>query len=303
MIIAIGEILYDVFPEIKRLGGAPFNFAAHLQAAGFPAVFVSRVGDDPDGQSIRNVVARRGFDPDFLQTDPDHPTGHVNVTLDDQGVPTFDIVRDVAYDHLEFTDRLAGVVKSGPRLIYYGTLIQRTQQGFHALRQLLDARPADTRCFYDINLRPDCYSAEVIAESLRHCDVLKISDEELDEIRPMFELEKAEDADAAVGVLRDRFDIPWVCRTQGAAGSVLYTPEGRFAESPSESVKVVDTVGAGDAYAAVLAAGHLQRWEPKRIIRRATRFAARLCEISGAIPEDDSVYEEFRTWIREDAHE
>lgn len=303
MILAIGEILYDVFPETKRLGGAPFNFAAHLQAAGFPVVFVSRVGDDPDGQSIRKVVKRRGFDPGFLQTDPGHPTGHVNVSLDGQGVPTFHIVRDVAYDHLEFTDRLAKAVKSGPRLIYYGTLIQRTQPGFHALRQLLDARPAGARCFYDINLRPNCYSAEVIAESLRHCDVLKISDEELDEILPLFGLETAEDADAAVGALRDRFGIPWVCRTQGAAGSVLYTPEGRFAESARESVEVVDTVGAGDAYAAVLAAGFLQGWAPKQIIRRATRFAARLCGISGAIPEDDSVYEEFRTWTREDGHE
>jgi fructokinase len=303
MIIAIGEILYDVFPETKRLGGAPFNFAAHLRAAGFPVVFVSRVGNDPGGQSIRDVVARRGFDPDYLQTDPDHPTGHVNVTLDDQGVPTFDIVRDVAYDHLEFTDPLAQAVKSGPRLIYYGTLIQRTRRGFETLRRLLEARPEGTRCFYDINLRPDCYSAEVIAESLRHCDVLKISDEELDEILPFFDLQTAEDADAAVGALRDRFDIPWVCRTRGAAGSVLYTPEGRYAESVGESVNVVDTVRAGDAYAAALAAGFLQGWPPKQIIRRATRFAARLCGISGAIPEDDSVYGEFRTWTREDGHE
>lgn len=303
MIIAIGEILYDIFPEYKRLGGAPFNFAAHLQAVGFPVVFASRVGDDPDSREIRSVLARRGFDPAYLQTDPDRPTGHVNVTLDDQGVPTFDIVRDVAYDHIEFTDALAGAVKTGPRLIYYGTLIQRTNNGFQTLRKMLAARPPDTRCFYDINLRPGCYSPAVIAESLRHCDVLKINDEELDAIRPMFDLERAEDADAAVGGLQDRFAIPWVCRTQGAAGSVLYTPEGRHAAAVGDAVRVVDTVGAGDAFAAVLAAGYLQRWRPETILRRATRFAADLCGVAGAIPDDDRLYAEFQTWIREDVHE
>lgn len=303
MIIAIGEILYDVFPEFKRLGGAPFNFSAHLQAVGFPVVFVSRVGDDADGERIRAAAAGRGFDPAYLQTDPDRPTGHVNVTLHAEGVPEFEIVRDVAYDRIAYTDALAGAVRSAPRLIYYGTLIQRTRNGFETVRKILENRPPDTRCFYDINLRPGCWSREVLAESLRHCDVLKVNADEMDTLGPLFGLESAEDRHAAVGALRDRFDIGWVCLTRGGDGSVLYTPEGRFSAGVGEAVRVTDTVGAGDAYASVLAAGYLRNWPPDRIIRRATRFAATLCGVSGAVPDDDSVYDEFRTWIREDAHE
>lgn len=302
MILAIGEILHDVFPEYKRLGGAPFNFAAHLRAVDFPAAFASRVGEDSDGEKIRAAVVERGFDPAFLQTDPERPTGRVNVRLDAAGVPEFEIVRDAAYDRIAFDDTLADAVRSGPRLIYYGTLIQRTRNGFETLRKVLESRPPETRCFCDINLRPGCWSREVVAKSLRHCDVLKLGAEEMETLRPRFGLESAGD-DHAAAALRERFDIDWICLTRGSEGSVLYTSEGRFAAEVGETATVKDTVGAGDAYAAVLAAGYLRNWPPDRIVRRATRFAATLCGVAGAVPDDDSVYDEFRTWIREDARE
>jgi fructokinase len=139
MILALGEILFDVFPDYRRLGGAPFNFAFHLKQLGFPVRFVSRVGKDRNGKEIRAAVKAHGFSPADLQIDSRYATGTVAVSLNDTGVPTFDILPNVAYDYIDFTPAVGSLLEDCT-LIYFGTLIQRTERGFKNLQNILSAR-------------------------------------------------------------------------------------------------------------------------------------------------------------------
>ena len=144
MNIVIGEILFDIFPGYRRLGGAPFNVAFHLKHFGLPVRFISRVGSDPEGEEIREFVARKGFKLDDLQVDSEHPTGKVQVALDDKGVPQFDIVADAAYDHLEPDLTIFSATPDSIDMIYYGTLIQRSDAGYRTVQQMLAQRSPDT---------------------------------------------------------------------------------------------------------------------------------------------------------------
>lgn len=299
MILALGEILFDIFPTYKRLGGAPFNFAAHLKRFDFPTYFVSRVGEDENGEKILNLLREQGFDHRFIQVDSKRVTGHVQVKLDEKGSPTFNIVENVAYDHLDYTNEIAAVLDENIRLVYFGTLIQRSRKGFETVQTVLKNRHPNTRCFYDINLRPNCFTKERIEASLAHCDLLKLSDEELEVLRDLFDLKGSDES--CLEKLRRDFDVEWIALTCGASGSDLFTPKGRFSSKPPRDIEVVDTVGAGDAWASILAAGYLQGWEPDTILKRANRFAGAVCGIQGAIPGDDRFYEPFSTWMEEKA--
>lgn len=298
MILAVGEILFDHFPDGRRLGGAPFNFAAHLKALGLPVTFISRVGTDKDGDDILAAVAGRGFDPAFVQRDPDHITGKVSVALDDDGVPEFTIVPDVAYDHLAYTDAVAEALRREPGMIYFGTLIQRSATGSATMMKILESRPPATRCFCDLNLRKDGYDKNSVTKSLVHCDVLKLSEGELATLKNLFNIRTADKL--FIDDLMHNFAIEWISLTSGAEGSTLFTRDGIFSADPSETSDVADTVGAGDGYAAILAAGYLLGWEPARILRRATRFAGALCTLPGAIPDDPAFYQPFLEWMEKE---
>jgi len=297
MILPVGEILFDHFPGEKRLGGAPFNFAAHLKALGLPVTLITRVGTDDDGDAILDTLARRGFDIDIIQQDAHHATGRVTVSLDDHGVPDFTIVPDAAYDHLAYSDAIAAAVAQGPEMIYYGTLIQRSETASATVMKILETRPPSTRCFCDLNLRKNCYDQNSITKSLVHCDILKLSEEELSILKNQFNVQTVDKL--FIDDLMHNFAIEWVSLTSGPRGSTLFTGDGVFSAEPSVSENVVDTVGAGDGYAAVLAAGYLRGWEPARILRRATRFAGALCGLSGAIPEDMLFYRPFLSWMND----
>jgi fructokinase len=287
MILAIGEILFDVFPGYRRLGGAPFNFAFHLKKLGFPVRFVSRVGDDRDGKDIQAAVKAHGFNPADLQVDPSHATGTVDVRLNGEGVPTFDIRRDVAYDHLDFTPELASLLEDCA-LIYFGTLIQRTDDGFQNLRRILSARRPQTKCLYDINLRPAGHTQRAVRESLGQADLLKLNEEELNALGTMHAAKR--DEDAFVAFLRRHYGIATVALTRGRRGATLFGDGGRFDAEPPRIDDIVDTVGAGDAFAAVLAAGYLRGLPARKTLDAAIRLAARLCTVAGAIPDDGDLY-------------
>jgi fructokinase len=295
MILAVGEILFDYFPEGKRLGGAPFNFAAHLKSLGLPVTFVSRVGMDADGDEILDAIARRGFDPAAIQRDPERPTGRVTVALDENGVPEFTIVPDVAYDRLAYTEALAAVLSQPPDMIYFGTLIQRSEAA-PTVMKILETRPPSTRCICDLNLREDCYDMNSITRSLIHSDILKLSDGELSILQERFDVQTT--PERFIDDLMHNFSIAWVSLTSGVQGSTLFTRDGVFAVAPDKTDTVVDTVGAGDGYAAILAAGRLLGWPPDLILRRAARFAGALCRLPGAIPDEPDFYQPFRSWMR-----
>lgn len=287
MIIVIGEILIDRFPDYHRIGGAPFNFAFHLKQMGWPVRLITRIGDDADGHKIGRLLEKSGFNAEDVQVDPDHDTGRVDVTLDDDGIPLFDICEDAAYDHID----LSAVVTENSEptdLIYYGSLVQRTRDGFQQVQQFLARQGGATTCFCDINMRPPHILDEAIEPSLRHADILKLNDEELMTVSSM--CNGPEQAAEAVQWLMQTYHISAIALTRGAEGSTLFTQQHTVDAAPATVPHLVDTVGAGDAYASVFAAGTLRQLPMDHTLRLATDFSARVCGIAGAIPENEDLY-------------
>lgn len=335
MIIVPGEILLDVFPNYRRIGGAPFNFAYHLHHFGLPVRFVSRVGRDADGEYIRSRLKTLNFDDRFIQTDAVHPTGRVNVVMEDDGSHRFEILPDTAYDHIVLDDMFQDTLKpdtlkndkssqygrkekpgggSGDsrntgtnawnvenenfepfaEMIYFGTLVQRTPESYARVQKFLAGRPASTKTFCDINLRPVTYPDGAIASSLEQADILKLNDQELFFLQEFFN-QQHQETDAFATWVMNNFGIEWIALTRGERGSRLYTRRGIRKTEGVKSANVVDTVGAGDAYAAVLALGYLRQWPIDKILPAASRFAADICGIPGAVPEDAEFYKPFLT--------
>ena len=274
VILVIGEILFDVFPEYKRLGGAPFNFAFHLKNFGFNVRFISRIGMDDAGKEILHKLELARFNLDDIQVDNDHQTGSVNIRLDKHGAPEFDIVPEVAYDYIEFIPRYHLDLINEARMIYFGSLVQRSETGHKNLQAFISRALSDTLKFCDINLRPGCYSDDVIEKSLLKTDILKLNTDELEKLAKTMSFKK--NKDKAVHYLMKTYSICKLSLTKGAMGSELFTNHGSFNADPAPAIRIVDSVGAGDAYAAMLAAGLLKNWQPKKILERASMLASRI---------------------------
>jgi fructokinase len=284
MIIVFGEILLDIFPDYIRIGGAPFNFAFHLHRLGLPVRFVSRVGRDENGEKIRAFVKTQGFPTSDLQIDAARPTGTVQVALDAGGSPKFDIRAGVAYDEIDLAPLAETLAAQPPKLFYFGTLAQRTLAAHKRLLGVLDTLSAQTCCFYDINLRQGAKDPDIVAASLERSRILKLSEEELHWLQ--LHLGAPGETEACLVWLHDRYDLELIALTFGAQGSLLSTPAGVTRCGPATVEAVVDAVGAGDAYAALLAYGYLRKWPLDQILKRATAFAAEICRLPGAVPTD-----------------
>jgi fructokinase len=288
VILVIGEILFDLFGEEKQLGGAPFNFAYHLKNLGFPVRYISRIGDDSHGKEILTLLKQYYFNTDDIQIDDHHETGTVMVQLSSSGNPTFYIKPDVAYDYINYLpDKHLSLIDDA-EFIYFGTLVQRSSLGFKNIQKFITQRPSDAVCFYDINLRPDCYSDEIILTSLEHTDILKLNEQELEECKKLLRFSKGDDA--FVLFLMEKYALNSVAITKGSRGSELYTKDGYIHSKTHRVSSLVDTVGAGDAYSAMLAAGIINGWKPSKMLSMASMFASRICEIRGAIPESRKFY-------------
>ena len=253
---------------------------------------MSRIGKDPEGQSIEKFLAAQHFPRDDLQRDPVHPTGRVRVRLDDQGSPRFEILTGAAYDFITTTPSILRFVAHDCRLIYFGSLVQRTAQGARTVRTILQQRGPRAKCLFDVNLRPDCYTDEILTASLRETDLLKLSQEELDILAAMQGL-TGPTADRVAGLMA-RFDIEMVALTRGAEGSCLFTGDARHDIRPRDTIAVKDTVGAGDAFAAMLAIGYGHGWPAERTLSLANEFAAAVCGVAGAVPTEARFYEPFQ---------
>lgn len=291
MILVIGEILYDLFPGYKRIGGAPFNFAFHLKHFGFDVHFVSRVGKDNLGDEVNRFLAAHGFDPLDIQLDDTYPTGTVEVSMLKDGSHTFSINRDTAYDRIVLNSHLKDLIDCLPDMIYFGSLIQRTPNGHNLIKSIINALPDQTRRFCDINLRPNCYSDKIVTYCMSTANTIKLSDEELDILVPI-ENNSLEDRAASL-IKTPGPDL--VMLTRGAKESVWVTEQGIVhpAAEQSRTLTIADTVGAGDAYAAMAAAAKLSGIEDRRAMGLAREFAGRICEIQGALPRDTQFYDPF----------
>jgi len=291
LIIAIGEILFDIFPRYRRIGGAPFNFAYHVKNLGMPVCFITRIGDDADGAEIFSILEKRGFDTRWVQIDKARETGRVIVTPDDSGGHEFEILPNAAYDHIELPEDPGQLPGDPVRMVYFGTLAQRTAHGFNNIHSFLSKTASRTKRFCDINLRAGNFTDGGILKTLEKTDILKLNTDELDYLASLFQVEH-KGPDMARWLI-GRFGHEMVSVTAGADGSYIVSDGSQFGGDAAET-EIVDTVGAGDAYAAVLAIGCLKGLPPETVVSVASAFSAAVCTIQGAIPDDPGFYEPFR---------
>lgn len=287
MIASFGEILFDVYPGRELLGGAPFNFLYHVHALTGSGIFISRIGNDDRGAAVRKYMELHSIDQRYVQIDIHKPTGAAFVRLDNAGIPAFTIAEETAYDFIEAENDTIEAMKECD-MLYYGTLAQRSETSRTTLYAL--SREAD-RCFFDVNLRQQFYSTEVLQRSLVLADIVKLNSEELETIHPMFSSEPF-DRDSAARSLLQKFSLSHLAVTDGENGSWLYTEDTVHHHSTTAN-SVIDTVGAGDGFAAVLCVGILNGLPLEKVHSLASGFSAKVCGINGALPKDALFYQEI----------
>lgn len=270
-IVAYGEILWDVIGGVPHIGGAPFNFSAHAARCGLKSAIVSAVGDDELGRRALEAASGFGVDTSGVFVHPNLPTGTVNVTLAG-GIPSYEIVRPAAWDEIEFHE-IGG--KEGPRAFYFGTLAQRSPVSAATLERMLGAY-GSALVFFDVNLRQDFWSVEIVEKGLVHTDILKVNDEEMRRLGFAPEL------------LFARFPrLETVVETRGAAGCRVTSRTGEAFDSPAiEDGPVVDTIGAGDSFSAAFLAAVLRGESLVAAAEAGNRLAGKVASRAGAIPND-----------------
>jgi fructokinase len=281
-IVSVGEILWDVFPNAEHLGGAAFNFAAHAVRLGHRVWFVSAVGDDERGRKALEEARRLGVNTRYVGVVSGPATGTVTVTLDRDGQPAFVIHRPAAYDQAALTaSDLEELSRSAPDWIYYGTLFALEPNGKRLIRTLVEALPGAER-FYDVNLRKDSYTPELVAELLARASAVKLNDGEAEALAEMLELPAA-GPEEFCRALSGRFGLRAVCVTHGAGGCSLLAGE-EFVRAGGYPVPVADTVGAGDAFSAALVHGLSAGWDARQVADFANRVGALVASRPGGTP-------------------
>ncbi len=285
--VGLGEVLWDIFPDGKRLlGGAPANFAFHAHQFGHEGIVVSRIGDDDLGREILRELTDRGPRTDAIQVDPDRPTGTVQVTVADDGTHDFVITPDVAWDRLVATESLVELV-AGADVVCFGTLAQRAEASRSAIDHLL-TRAGGMKVF-DINLRQDDWSADVIEAGLRHCQVVKFNDEELAVLRRLDLVPTNDDTVAWCRGLLDKYEVRLVALTRGSRGAMLVSADD-WVDEVGVAVVVADSVGAGDAFTAAMADALLRDVPLDGVAAFANRLGAYVASQPGATPTLPDAY-------------
>ena len=281
MIVGLGEALWDVLPEGKKLGGAPANFAYHAgQFLGSDnTVAVSALGEDRLAEETIDSLREHGLN--YLMPRVPYPTGTVQVTLDEQGIPTYDIKENVAWDNIPFSDEIQRVA-ANCRAVCFGSLAQRNVVSRETIQKFLDATPADCMKIFDINLRQNFYTPEVIQESMRRCNVLKINDEELVLIGRMFGYPGL-DMQNKCWLILGKYNLDMLVLTCGTNGSYVFTP-GQMSFQETPKVEVADTVGAGDSFTGSFCAAILSGKPVAEAHRLAVQVSAFVCTQNGAMP-------------------
>jgi len=288
--IVFGEVLFDRFPDGAVLGGAPFNVAWHLQGFGCAPLFLSRVGDDGPGEQVKQAMRAWGLDIAGLQTDASHPTGTVEINLA-AGKHSFDILPDQAYDYIDLELARTAIAHIDPALVYHGTLITRTDQTRAVLDDLLQLIAAPV--FLDVNLREPWWRKEDLPNFLQRAQWVKVNDEELEIISKLLGYECHDIITTADRILAD-YDLEFLIVTRGAEGAITFRNHDDPVEIvPKKQDRVVDTVGAGDAFTSIVLLGILRRWPLEQTMERAQAFASRICGQRGATSLDGEIYHEL----------
>lgn len=280
-VIGIGEVLWDLLPEGKKIGGAPANFVYHVSQFGLPGCVVSAVGEDKLGSEILEILEASGIVHNIDKVA--FPTGTVEIEIDRAGIPKYDIKEDVAWDNIPFTAELEEIAKD-TKAVCFGSLAQRSDVSRATICRFLDAIPAenDALIVFDINLRQRFYSKEIIRESMDRCNILKINDEELEIVSRMFDMDSMKAEDVCRRLMVD-FNLRIIILTCGVNGSYVFTREG-VSFLPTPEVEVADTVGAGDSFTAAFISGLLKGKSVAEAHKRAVETSAFVCSQSGAMP-------------------
>jgi fructokinase len=288
-ITAIGEILFDIYPETKNLGGAPLNFLYHVQKLTGKGNIISCVGNDVLGNKVIEFLKSSGIPTSYIQIDHLHLTGVANVKLNKNKVPTFRIDENRAYDFIEITDKVNQLINKKTGCLYFGSLAQRNKVTRDTIKSLFGKK---IKYFCDLNIRQKFYTKEIINKSLLNADALKINIDELRLINKLlfgdrFSLEK--DANKVL----EKFNIELLAVTKGKDGSTLFT-KNETDDYKTTLSGIVDTLGAGDAFAAVFCIGYLRKWKLNKINKLANDFASEICRIKGALPQTEKVYSKIK---------
>lgn len=289
IVVGLGEILWDIFPERKVLGGAPANFAYHVSQFGFNGYAVSAIGDDLLGKEILENLEQKGLN--YLIDKTAYPTGTVQVTLEKEGIPHYKILENVAWDNIPFTERTENLAKN-TRTACFGSLAQRNDVSRTTIRKYLEAMPKDSLKIFDINLRQNFYSKELIHESLKLANMLKINDEEILVVADLYGW-SGEEQDICKRLLNE-YKLDIIILTKGTEGSFVFTPR-QTSSLPTPKVHVADTVGAGDSFTAAFVAAYMHGERIEDAHRLAVEVSAYVCQQHGAMPKlPDSHLELFR---------
>jgi fructokinase len=290
-VVLFGEVLVDIFPDRSVLGGAPFNLARHLKAFGQNPVLIMRLGHDALRDEVLHVMSQNGMETLGIQYSNRYPTGRVKVHIK-KGENSFEILPLQAFDFIHPAVARMTTLSVNPELVYFGTLAQRHDISRQALKSLL--RSTGAAKFLDINLRSPWYNEMTVRQSLQYADTVKLNAEELVVLAGMFELAETE-PQVQVKELMNRFDLERVVVTCGEEGAWQIDRTGKKVGVGVKNrvKKLVDTVGAGDGFAAVCILGALLQWPITMTLERANTFAAAICEIRGAIPDYFDFYEPF----------
>ncbi|MCC8117862.1 MAG: carbohydrate kinase [Bacteroidales bacterium] len=281
IIVGMGEALWDVLPEGKKIGGAPANFAYHVSQFGLPSCGVSAVGEDKLGRELLENFKEKGLN--TIIPEVPYPTGTVQVEVDERGVPQYEIKENVAWDNIPFTPELEALAHN-TRAVCFGSLAQRSIVSRTTINQFLDAMPKgdDHLVVFDINLRQDFYSYEVLDASMKRCNILKINDEELVIVSRLFNIPGL-NLEEICKTLLNIYNLKMLILTCGTNGSYVFTSD-KVSFQPTPKVDVVDTVGAGDSFTGSFIASLLRGKSVEDAHRIAVSVSAYVCTQPGAMP-------------------
>lgn len=282
IVVGMGEALWDVLPEGKKIGGAPANFAYHVSQFGLPSCVVSAVGADALGDEIIGNFTSKGLN-HLIETVP-YPTGTVQVEIDQAGVPQYEIKENVAWDNIPYTARLEQLAER-TKAVCFGSLAQRNVVSRNTINRFLDAMPQnpDNLVVFDVNLRQGFYNKEILCNSMQRCNILKINDEELITVSRLFGYPGIDLQDKC-WILLGKYNLKMLILTCGINGSYVFTP-GNVSFRPTPQVEVADTVGAGDSFTAAFISSILKGMSVAEAHQKAVDTSAFVCTHKGAMPE------------------
>lgn len=289
-VTSIGEILFDIYPSHKKLGGAPLNFIYHIRKITGEGNIVSRVGKDVLGTKAVAELKKLKVPTLFIQTDNLHQTGTASIVMNESNEPSFTFDPESSFDFIESNDETENLINFDTDVLYFGTLAQRSEVSRATIQSCFNS---GIKYFCDVNLRQNHYSEGILRKSMETADIVKVNYDELKIINETL-LTGEYNTERVAFELMEQFQISLLAVTRGKDGATLFE-NGKRNDFSLPSFKVVDSTGAGDAFSAVLCIGFMQGWELLQINKLANDFASEICKVEGALPKTDRIYEELIT--------